>query len=276
MSDNVDIMSDKDMVVPTRQSKGRYVSDIHPQTRSSKAASTEDLLQHLQPLESGRGVLDALVEMIEVAGLQVGDRLPPEVELARRLNVGRSTIREALKAWQGMGIVVRNKGAGTTLAAEISATSIRIPMTLKVEAESLLRTHAVRRPLEIEAVKVAARLATDQQRKVIVARMAELIAVYEAGEDWRPADARFHSAIYEASGNPLFQQLISQIHSAFHDIYKAPFGKPHLGQDSIPLHRPLAEAIAAKDVEAAAKLAAEISEMVEIEVLEVMKGQKID
>lgn len=252
------------------------MSDINPQTRSSKAATTENLLRHLQPLESGRGVLDTLVEMIDAANLQVGDRLPPEVELARRLNVGRSTIREALKAWQGMGIVVRNKGAGTTLAAEISATSIRIPMTLKVEAESLLRTHAVRRPLEIEAVKIATRLATEQQRKVIVARMAELIAVYEAGEDWRPADARFHGAIYEASGNPLFQQLISQIHSAFHDIYETPFGKPHLGEDTIPLHRSLAEAIAAEDVEAAARWSAEISEMVEIEVLEVMKGQKID
>jgi GntR family transcriptional repressor for pyruvate dehydrogenase complex len=269
-------MSDKDMVTPTHHSKDRYVPDDLPQTRSSKAAANEDLLRRLQPLESGRGVLDALVEMIEAADLQVGDRLPPEIELARRLNVGRSTIREALKAWQGMGIVVRNKGAGTTLAAEISTTSIRIPMTLKVEAESLLRTHAVRRPLEIEAVRIATTLATDQQRKVIIARMAELIAVYEAGEDWRPADARFHSAIYEASGNPLFQQLISQIHSAFHDIYRTPFGKPHLGEDTIPLHRPLAEAIAAKDVEAATRFAAEVSEMVEIEVLEVMKGQKID
>ena len=149
-------------------------------------------------------------------------------------------------------------------------------MTLKVEAESLLRTHAVRRPLEVEAVKTATRLATDQQRKVIIARMAELIAVYEANEDWRPADARFHSAIYDASGNPLFQQLISQIHSAFHDIYKTPFGTPHLGQASIPLHRPLAEAIAAKDVDEAARLSGEISDIVEREVLEVMKGQKRD
>ncbi len=276
MSDNVDIMSDKVRMLPTRLAKDRDVPESSSQTRLSKAASNKDLLRHLRPLSSGRGVLDALVEMIESANLQIGDRLPPEVEIARRLNVGRSTIREALKAWQGMGIVVRNKGAGTTLAAEISATSIRIPMTLKIEAESLLRTNAVRRPLEIEAVKIATRLATCQQRKIIVARMAELIAVYETGEDWRPADAKFHSAIYEATGNPLFQQLISQMHRAFHGIYETPFGKPHLGENTIPLHRPLAEAIAAKNVETAAGLAAEISEMVEIAVLEVMKGQKLD
>lgn len=276
MSDNVDFMSDKDMLTFVSVIKGPKLSQIQPQPRSTKSVSREDVLQYLQPLTSGRGVLDALVEMIESANLHVGDRLPPEVELARRLNVGRSTIREALKAWQGMGIVVRNKGAGTTLAVEVSASSIRIPVTLKVEAESLLRTHAVRRPLEIEAVRIATKLATDQQRKVIIARMAELIAVFEAGEDWRPADARFHSSIYEASGNPLFQQLISQIHAAFHDIYQTPFGSSHLGQDTIPLHRPLAEAIVAKNVEAAAQLATQISEMVELEILEVMKGQKVD
>ena len=42
-------------------------------------------------------VLDALAEMVERAGLRLGDRLPPEVSLATTLGVGRSTIREALK-----------------------------------------------------------------------------------------------------------------------------------------------------------------------------------
>ena len=63
-------------------------------------------------------------------------------------------MREALIAWQNMGIVTRNKKAGTILAAEVSSNAIQIPLTLKLEAESLLRTHAVRRPLEIEAVKI--------------------------------------------------------------------------------------------------------------------------
>ncbi|WP_275392747.1 GntR family transcriptional regulator [Aliiroseovarius sp. Z3] len=47
--------------------------------------------------------------MIEAEGLKVGDRLPPEVEIARRLGIGRAKVREALTSWQNMGIVVRNK-----------------------------------------------------------------------------------------------------------------------------------------------------------------------
>lgn len=211
--------------------------------------------------------------MIERAGLGIGDRLPPEVEIARKLNVGRSKVREALIAWQNMGIVTRNKKAGTRLAATVSSNDLHLPVTIKLEAESLLRTHAVRRPLEIESVRTAARNVTEQQGRVILARVTELLSVYEAGEDWRAADDRFHAAIHETSGNPLFEQLIRQIQDGFNSIYKAPFGQPQLGQSTIPLHLPLAQAIVAGDANLAAEIMETIMSMVEAEVRQVMEGQ---
>ena len=247
-------------------------TDIHPASRRPSRLSA---LRHLKPLKSGRSVLDALVEMIDAANIQVGDRLPPEIELARRLNVGRSTIREALTTWQSMGIVVRNKGAGTILATEVSARSVNVPLTIKLEAESLLRTRAVRRPLELEATRLATRQASDKQRKIIIARMAELIAVYEAGEDWRDADHRFHDAIYDTCGNPLFGQIIRQLHQVFQNIYEAPFGKPHLGSDTIPAHKPLAEAIAAGRETQAVRISGEIMDAVEAEVRDTMRGANV-
>lgn len=232
--------------------------------------------EQVDPAGARRGrdsaVVDAIVALIEREGIGIGDRLPPEIELAERLGVSRSSIREAIKSWQSLGIVTRNKGAGTRLSAEISSRSIHLPLTLKLEAESLIRTHAVRRPLEIEASRLAARNASAQERKVILARMAELIAVFEAAEDWRPADHRFHAAIHDATGNPLFGQLIWQLHHAFHDIYDTPFGKAHLGASTIPVHRPLAEAIAAGDEARAAALTAEILDIVEADVRREMEG----
>jgi len=195
----------------------------------------------------------------------VGDRLPPELDLVQRLGFGRSTIRETLKTWESMGVVSRNKGAGTRLTAEISRKTLRVALTIKHEADSLLRMQQVRRPLEIEAVRIATRLASPEQRRLINARAAELMAVYEAGEDWRPADHRFHNAVHEATGNPLFRQFIEQIQKAFHDIYETPFGKPHLGEDTIPLHRPLADAIISGDAEKAVELTETIIDMVCVE-----------
>lgn len=225
-----------------------------------------------QSAEEPRDVPHALIKLIEDEGLQVGDRLPPELELVRRLGFGRSTIRETLKTWESMGVVSRNKGAGTRLIGEMSRNTLRVALTIKHEAESLIRMQQVRRPLEIEAVRLATRLATTDQRRVINARAAELIAVYEAGEDWRPADHRFHRAIHAATGNPLFEQIIDQILKCFHDIYETPFGKPHLGQDSIPLHRPLADAVIAGDEDRAVEFTERIIDMVCAETLKIAEA----
>ena len=95
----------------------------------------------------------------------------------------------------------------------------------------------------------------------------------EAGEDWRPADYRFHGALQDACGNPLFGQLIQQIQQGFHEVYDAPFGQPHLGQASIPLHMPLAEAVIAGNAKKGAKIMEDILDMVEAEIRQVMETQ---
>lgn len=246
-----------------------------PPPPAPKRQDTVEAAAHLRPIKARsrvQQVLDALVAMVESAGLQVGDRLPPEQELVARLGVGRSTIREALNAWQCMGIVTRNKGAGTLLAAEVAANAIHVPLTLKLEAEGLLRTHAVRTPLEVEASALAARNASARDRKLLRERIEELMAVYDAGEDWRPADERFHDAIHQACGNPLFRQLIQQIRGAFNDIYEAPLGQPQLGAATIPLHEGLAEAIIQGRPHAAATKTRRIMARVEAEVRRVIDG----
>lgn len=195
---------------------------------------------------------DDLVALIVASGLAPGDRLPPEIEIARRLGVSRGKLREALTAWSQMGLVSRNRGGGTVLTAPIAARTMTIPLAISLEAESLLWMLAVRRPLEIEAARLAATAATPLDRGRIVARMLDLTTAYERGEDWRPADNALHAAIHDATGNPLFGQLIGQLQRTFEKVYAAPFGMPQLGSETVPLHRDLAEAIAAGDPAAAA------------------------
>ena len=236
---------------------------------SASAARSLEAAEHLKPLSPGnksRDVLDALAGMIDAAGLTIGDRLPPEVEIAARLGISRAKVREALNAWQNMGLVTRNKRAGTRLAAEISSNAIQIPLTVKVEAESLLRTLAVRRPLELEGVKLAATHVTKAQSRTIIARVSDMMDIYDAGGDWREADAHFHRAVLEATGNPLFGQIIQQIQQGFHEIYEAPFGQPHMGAATIPLHPDLAEAVVAGQASRAMDLIQTILDMVEAEV----------
>lgn len=161
-----------------------------------------------------------------------------------------------------MGVVSRNKGAGTVLRVPISGKSMQLPLSIALEADSLLRTLEVRRPIEAEACRLAALRANDRQRTEIIHRAYVLIDTLEAGDDWRPTDHSFHHAIHDAAGNPLFQQLVDQLQHAFHTVYRDPIGAPQLGTSSLRLHLPLAEAIRDGHSDRAVALMNEIIDLV--------------
>ncbi len=211
-------------------------------------------LSHLPPLDAptkGIAVQDALVAMIEGAGLGIGDRLPPEVALAKTLGVGRSTIREAMNRWEGLGIIRRRRGDGTYLTARVQASHGPLPTLIRLEGEALLRLLEVRRVLETGTVRRAAMLATAGQRAGIAALCERLLAIVDAGLPYRGADWAFHGAISDATGNPLFGQLLVHLDNAFERSNDAPFSRNAFGLASFPMHRDLSDAIGRGDADGA-------------------------
>jgi GntR family transcriptional regulator len=67
-----------------------------------------------------------LAERIESGGLQAGERLPPERELARSLGVSRMTVRQALGALARRGLVERGVGRGTVVRAHVARVEGRV------------------------------------------------------------------------------------------------------------------------------------------------------
>lgn len=212
-----------------------------------------DYLERIDTKTRGVQVLDALADMVERAGLGVGDRLPPEVTLAEHLGVGRSTIREALNRWEGLGLIRRKRGAGTYLAARVPSSSGMVPTMIRLEGEALLRLLEVRRALENAVVRLAAANANSQQKGEIAAACRRLLRVVNSGEDWHAADAEFHGAIYDASGNPLFGQILTNLDAALKRSPDSPFGSKEFGHASFPLHQILSDGIAANDPDKAAE-----------------------
>nr|WP_269432573.1 GntR family transcriptional regulator [Bacillus sp. FJAT-18017] len=58
-------------------------------------------------------IVRQLREMITADGLKSGDKIPSERELTERLNVGRSSVREALRALELLGLIETRRGEGT-------------------------------------------------------------------------------------------------------------------------------------------------------------------
>ena len=227
-------------------------------------------LLYLEPLENrtrGVAVLDALADMIERAGLKVGDRLPPEVALAAQLGVGRSTIREALNRWEGLGIIRRRRrGDGTYLSARVQTSQGAVPTMIRFEGEALLRLLEVRRCLENDAVRKAAVHASLAQ-KAEIARLCEtLMAVVDAGQPYRTADWAYHGAIYDATGNPMYGHILTRLDEMFERSAESPFGRSAFGLASFPLHRDLTDGIVAGDADRAGAAINAIIDTVEQEI----------
>lgn len=234
-------------------------------------------LSYLEPLETrtrGVAVLDALADMVERSGLKIGDRLPPEVSLAATLGVGRSTIREALNRWEGLGIIRRRRGDGTYLSARVQTSRGLVPTMVRLEGEALLRLMEIRRTLENDVVRKATLNATPAQRQQISELCDALLIEVNAGRPWRKADHAFHGAIYDATGNPMYGQLLMNLDHALERGGSSPFTADAFGLDSFPIHRELADAIVAADVEQALDAINRLLDTVEREVKAIIDGKK--
>jgi DNA-binding FadR family transcriptional regulator len=233
-----------------------------------------NLLEPIEMPSRGAAVLDAMAEMIDKAGLKVGDRLPPEVAIAAALGVGRSTIREALNRWEGLGLIRRRQGDGTYLTASVRASHGPLPLMVQLEGEAILRLLDVRRVIEGGTVRRAALNATPAQRAEIDALCTTLLRIVEAGQPYRAADMAFHAAICDSTGNPMFGQILQRMDEALERSVESPFSVPGFGLASFPPHRDLADAIVAADPDAAEAALQCIIDRVEAEIRDIIAGRR--
>lgn len=227
----------------------------------------------LPPMDRARQVTEALASYIGQANLKAGDRLPAERELMSALAVGRSTIREVIRHFQALGVMETRKGSGTYLLKPVTTATIHMPLSFDAMhlRDALLQTLEVRRGIECEANMVAARRRTSSDLVTIEEKLDAMERVHLAKGTSGPEDLAFHLAIYDATHNPLFRQLLEQMREAFERFWDEPFDRPDFARRSFPFHRTLFNAIVAQDTEAARRETLKILDVVEEDIKEMSK-----
>lgn len=161
-----------------------------------------------RPVRAFEVVLAWVEQRILTGALRVGDQLPAERELARRLDVSRAAVREAVRTLQAMGVVRSSVGAGgaggTTVTAVPARALVRF-LQLHVALANFPLDDVIEVRIALERLSV--RLATSNARSTDLARMREALAAMSAnvGDKTRynDTDTAFHVAIAEAAGNRL-------------------------------------------------------------------------
>jgi GntR family transcriptional repressor for pyruvate dehydrogenase complex len=154
------------------------------------------------------GVTAALAAGIREARSAPGERLPPAAALARRFGVSRTVVREALARLHADGLVETRQGSGAFVAG-LAGRPLRFDAATIASPERVLDILELRMGVETEAAALAATRATPEQKVAIGAAVQALADAAGTGADGVEEDLRFHQAIAEATGNPLFPLFVT-------------------------------------------------------------------
>ncbi|WP_431071240.1 FadR/GntR family transcriptional regulator [Microbacterium phyllosphaerae] len=171
-----------------------------------------------QPARAWRLVLEHVERDLLDGRLGPGDRLASERDLAADLGVGRSSVREALRVLEVMGLIRTATGSGPQSGAIVIATptgGMSTLLRLQVAAQGFPLTDVVQTRLLLEDA-VAAALA-GQQDPDLVAAHSVLDAMDAEGltsAEFLALDAQLHLALAESSGNTVVAAIMAGLRTA--------------------------------------------------------------
>ncbi|HJV44959.1 MAG TPA: FadR/GntR family transcriptional regulator [Bacillota bacterium] len=154
------------------------------------------------------GILTELNRIVEEDNLRPGDKLPSERELSERLKVGRSSVREALRALELLGLITTRRGEGTFIQ------NYRHNKLFDLLGYYLLRDRKsskdlleMRVILELDAVALACDRATEKHFLQMESTMIRAAEKIEQGILPIEEDFEFHHTIARASKNSVMHRI---------------------------------------------------------------------
>ncbi len=157
-------------------------------------------------------LLTSFKELLQSGVLVPGTKLPSERELARRFHVSRSSLRQAFKMLDMMGVLSQRVGDGTYLNPNASAI-LTEPMEFLVLMDGISYHELYEARLTVEP-EMAARAAERATAEDVAALRGALKGMERNPRDMRrfiELDVSFHAAIFRASGNRVFQLMFGAI-----------------------------------------------------------------
>lgn len=160
-----------------------------------------------------------------------GEQLPNENDLSLKLNISRTTLREAVRILALQGIVTVLRGKGTFVSNEIpsaNAPNLEVIKRANHRLRDLLEARIIFEP---EIARIVCLRATDSEIEEIISLGEENERIIRLGLDNTEMDQKFHKSIIQASHNEFFLQLLPVISSGIQGaITEGTQNQPYTGQ----------------------------------------------
>ncbi len=223
---------------------------------------------------------DAIVDQIERLILQgvlrPGDRLPPERELAKKVDVSRPILRDAIKVLEERSLLVTRHGEGTFVADVIGTVfSESVVDLIRRHPPAIVDYLEFRREFESVTTGLAAIRATEADREIICRLFTAMEEAHNEEDFTKEAelDVEFHQAIGESAHNIVLLHTLRSCYRLLADgvfynrvqLYRYPGSREKLlGQ-----HRAIYDAVMAGDRDLARRAAVNHIDYVEAVIRDV-------
>lgn len=203
-------------------------------------------------------VLTHIERQLLDGALGPGDHLPPERALAAELGVGRSSVREAVRVLEVMGLIRTQTGSGPTAGAIIVARpqgGMSALMRLQVAARGFPVADVVKTRLLLETAVATDLAESDPDLAAVSAQLDAMDSPDLTAAEFLALDARFHVTLAEASGNLVVSAMMAGLRSSIEGyVLAAVPGIPDWSATAARLrreHRAIVQAITDGDAAAA-------------------------
>jgi GntR family transcriptional repressor for pyruvate dehydrogenase complex len=230
----------------------------------------------IAPVKSTRiyeEIVRQIKSMISEGRLKSGDQLPPERDLAEKFLVSRTSVREALRALESVGLIEIRPGEGT-FVREVSVEALVEPLALVLlsQREMIGELFEARRLLEPAIAALAARRATREEVQEMERLLDEQAREIRAGNTGLAQDAAFHAAIGIAAHNRAITRIVHAVMDLLGQSREEAISTPGRPARSHEDHRRILDAIRAGDAGAAER--AMLDHVVAVEGLVLRSARK--
>jgi GntR family transcriptional regulator, transcriptional repressor for pyruvate dehydrogenase complex len=176
------------------------------------------VLRPLRAHHAFESCVEMLATSIRLGIYPSGSTLPPERDLAERMGVSRSTLREAIGALREAGLLTTRRGRGGGSVVDFRPEEPGSSPVRDHPREELLDALEFRRIVEPGAAHAAAgRSLTDEQTAMLRGSL-ERVSSASSKAVHRQADSLFHLAIASLTGSPLLIDAVTNVQIRLHDM----------------------------------------------------------
>jgi len=200
-------------------------------------------------------VVERILERVKNGDFQPGSKLPSIQELSEKLQVGRSSIREALKQLQIVGIVELKQGKGTFVREkfDVSSLSESIGYLLTLHKPDILHLMEARKIVERGTVALAAEKASKDEVEKLYNLLQGMEKEIDNPDGFAEYNVQFHITIAEASKNSLLPIFFNSIYDLFLREQQAVARLLDVSERSLKYHKRIWKAIKDHNVDKAVK-----------------------